>query len=186
MALRDVLVAAEQIGLTEVVLPFILVFTVVFAVLQRSRVLGVDEKGRPRANYNAMVAMVLAFFALVMIRTVTVITLFTQYVTILLVAFVFLGIVFALLGVQEHHKGSLMFIALILLAFVLIEVLAYAGVLDAEAVNRIMLPLLAFIALGGGAWLLLRPKPEAEKHKHKGDEIPGLEKEKVIKQKGEP
>lgn len=184
MALKDVLIAAEQLGITEVVLPFMLVFTVVYAILQRSRVLGIDEKGNPRSNYNAMVALVIGFFVLVMIRTVKVITLFTQYVTILLVAFVFLGIIFALLGVREHHQGSLMFVALVLLSFVLIEALAYAGVLDPEAVNRMMLPLLALIALLGGAWLLLKPKPKPEgEEPKKHDEFPGIEKEKVIKGK---
>jgi peptidoglycan/LPS O-acetylase OafA/YrhL len=180
MAVRDVLTAMEQIGFTEIILPFILVFTVVFAVLQRSKVLGVDAKGRPKGNYNAMVAFVLAFFVLVMVQTLQAIAWFTRYAALLIVAFVFLGIIFSFMGVHQHHKDKLMFVALVLLSFVFIEVLAYTGVMDPEFVNRFLLPILAVIAVLVGAWFMLhREKPKPSEKRPKA-EFPGIEKEKVV------
>jgi len=190
MALRDVVIAAEQIGLTDVILPFILVFTVIFAVLQKTRVLGVYPGGKPKANLNAMVAVVIAFFVLIMVRTLDVITWFTRYVTIILLAFIFLGIIFALLGVREHHKNLLMFLALMLLAFVLLQALAWTGAVDPGIVNSFWMPILVLIAVIGivGFWMRGRPaekkKPEAKKGKQ--ETTPEFEEAGVIKRREKP
>jgi hypothetical protein len=182
MALQDVLIAADQLGLTDVILPFILVFTVVFAVLQKSKVLGVYGDGKPKANLNAMVAFVLAFFVLIMVRTLEVITWFARYVVLLLVAFVFLGILVSFLGVQAKWKGALMFVALALLSAVFVESLVWADILGADDRNKIIL-LLVLVAILGSAVALFRPKPKqtAEKTKQQRTEIPGLVQEKTIK-----
>ena len=47
-----------DMGVLEVLLPFILVFTIVFAVLQKTKILG-DENGKPRKNFNAVIALVM-------------------------------------------------------------------------------------------------------------------------------
>jgi len=172
MALRDVLIAIEQIGLTDVILPFILVFTVVFAVLQRSKVLGADEKGNPKANYNAMVALVIAFFVLILARTLQIITWFTRYLALLLVMFVFFAIIFSLLGVREDRKNAVMFIALMLIAIVFLQVLAWTGAIDPELVTRFLLPILVIAFLVGGAWMMLH------RHKKAATETPEGKEEK--------
>lgn len=45
--------------LLEVILPFMLIFTLVFAVLQRTKVLGTED-GKPMKNYNVVIALVMA------------------------------------------------------------------------------------------------------------------------------
>lgn len=45
----------ESMGLVDVVLPFLIIFTVVFAALQKSKILGHDSK-----KYNVMIAFVMA------------------------------------------------------------------------------------------------------------------------------
>ena len=57
----------KEFGLFDVVLPFILVFAVVFAILEKTRILGVEGSGdnaRPRKNLNSMVAIVFAFLVI--------------------------------------------------------------------------------------------------------------------------
>ncbi|MBS3134282.1 hypothetical protein J4214_03555 [Candidatus Woesearchaeota archaeon] len=54
----------RDFGIFDVVLPFLLVFTIVYAILEKTRILGVektkdDEKGIPNKNLNAMVAFVI-------------------------------------------------------------------------------------------------------------------------------
>ncbi len=184
MALRDALLAMEQIGLTDVILPFILVFTVVFAVLQRSRVLGTDAKGNPKANYNAMVAFVLAFFVLVMMQTLKVVTWLVRYTALLLLAFVFLGILFSFLGLRGRYHTIFMFIALVMLSFVFLEVLVMADVLYPDTAYRMILPLMiaAYIAIAVVYWVLSQ-----KVEKKPGEKLPelGIEKEKEVK-KGKP
>ena len=54
-----------ELGIYDVVLPFLLVFTILYAILDRTKVFGhdvVDGVKYPKKNINAMVAFVIAFF----------------------------------------------------------------------------------------------------------------------------
>lgn len=53
-----------QMGVLDVLLPFILIFTIVFAVLQRTKVLG-EKDGKPMKNFNVTIALVLALAAII-------------------------------------------------------------------------------------------------------------------------
>ena len=62
---REMIGFLDKIGIYDVVLPFILVFTIVFVILEKTRVLGTETiEGKPytKKNINAMVAFVIAFF----------------------------------------------------------------------------------------------------------------------------
>ena len=52
----DIIASLEDVGFYEVALPFILIFTLVFAILQKIKIFG--EKGK---NFNAVIALVMAF-----------------------------------------------------------------------------------------------------------------------------
>ena len=61
---RGIIEFFNEIGIYDVVLPFLLVFTVVFAILEKTMILGYEKVGSdkyPKKNLNAMVAFVLAF-----------------------------------------------------------------------------------------------------------------------------
>ncbi len=49
----------KEFGFYDVVLPFLLVFTIVYAVLQKTKIFGAKE---PTKNINAMIAFVIALF----------------------------------------------------------------------------------------------------------------------------
>ncbi|MBT3262203.1 hypothetical protein HN592_05905 [Candidatus Woesearchaeota archaeon] len=54
----------DRLGVYDVVLPFLLVFTITFALLEKSKIFGLEEingKEYPRRNLNAMAAFVIAF-----------------------------------------------------------------------------------------------------------------------------
>ncbi len=66
-ALRNAIDLLVNLGLYDVVLPFLLVFTLMYAFLEKTRVLGVetvDDKVYPKKNLNAMVAFVVALFVI--------------------------------------------------------------------------------------------------------------------------
>ena len=58
--LANFLGALESWGLTDVLLPFLLIFTLVFAVLQKTEILGDDKK-----NFNVIIALVLGLLFVV-------------------------------------------------------------------------------------------------------------------------
>ncbi|MDP3917517.1 MAG: hypothetical protein Q8Q42_04515 [Nanoarchaeota archaeon] len=56
----------KSFGIFDVVLPFLLVFTVVFGVLEKTKIFGTEgDKKTTRKNLNAMVAFVVGFFVVV-------------------------------------------------------------------------------------------------------------------------
>lgn len=184
MAVRDVLITLEYIGFTEVVLPFIFVFTLVFAILQKSKILGADSKGRPKANYNAMIAVIIGFFVLVLVQTLEVIIWFTRYAALLLVAFFFLAFIFALLGVRESQRNLIIFLALMLLAFLLLYIMAWVGLMNPDLVNRFLMPILIVVFLIGLVVFMIKAKPEQPAEKtpeKKHEEVPGFEHAGTIK-----
>ena len=91
-----------RLGVFDVVLPFLLVFTMVFAVLERTKVLGTEGKEKnARKNLNAMVAFVIAFLVLASSRLVEAITSVSSNVVILIT----LGIFFLLTMGAFYEQG---------------------------------------------------------------------------------
>ena len=66
-----------RLGIYDVVLPFLLVFTIVFAILEKTKIMGTekDSKGGEltKRNLNSMVAFVMAFFVIASTQLVAVI-----------------------------------------------------------------------------------------------------------------
>ncbi|MBN2454019.1 hypothetical protein JXB11_00585 [Candidatus Woesearchaeota archaeon] len=81
-----------ELGIFDVVLPFLLVFTIVFAILEKTRVFGTEKVGTEemtKKNLNAITAFVIAFFTIASSRIVAIITDVSANVVILLLASVF-------------------------------------------------------------------------------------------------
>lgn len=58
--LQEGLLLLEDFGLTDVLLPFLLVFTIVFSVLQKTKIMGDDKK-----NINVIFSMVLGLLVVI-------------------------------------------------------------------------------------------------------------------------
>jgi len=89
---REVLDFFGEIGLFEVVLPFLLVFTIVFAILEKTKVFGVEEvegKKYTKKNLNSIAAFVIAFLVIASSELVEIITTVSANVVVLLMAVVF-------------------------------------------------------------------------------------------------
>jgi hypothetical protein len=73
---RGVIEFFVRLGIYDVVLPFLLVFTIVFAIMEKTKVLGVEKTKDgefTRKNLNAMVAFVTAFLVVASSRLVAII-----------------------------------------------------------------------------------------------------------------
>jgi hypothetical protein len=58
--LQDFFMALERVGVVDVLIPFILVFVIVFAVLQKTKILGtIGNTDKPNKSANVMIALVM-------------------------------------------------------------------------------------------------------------------------------
>lgn len=73
---RVVIEFFDKLGMYDVILPFLLVFTVVFAILEKSKIFGTEKIGNveyTRKNINAMVAFVIGFIFVASTQAVAII-----------------------------------------------------------------------------------------------------------------
>jgi len=108
-AFRNVIEFFEEIGLYDVVLPFLLVFTIVFAILEKTRVFGtdtIDGKQYPKKNLNSITAFVIAFFVIASSKLVEIITTVSSYTVLLLM----LSVLFLLLVGSFMKEGEGVFL----------------------------------------------------------------------------
>ena len=121
---REIIDFFDTIGLYDVVLPFILVFTITFAILEKTKVLG-TEGHATKKNLNAMVAFVVSFLVVASSKLVEIITqVSSQMVVLLMLSVLFLLLIGSFMkeGEGVHLKGGwqtffmfLMFIGIVLI-----------------------------------------------------------------------
>lgn len=170
--LRGAIDLLENIGLFDIVLPFLLVFTIVFAILEKTKVFGseeIDGKKYPKKNLNATAAFVMAFLVIASSRLVEVITTVSANTVILLL----LSILFLLLigsffkeGEAVHLAGGwkTLFMVIMFIGIVLIFLNAlgwlgditgyFGGTNNADALGAIIL---LIVVIWFVAWVVRAP-----------------------------
>ena len=106
---RGVINFFDKIGLFDVVLPFLLVFTIVFAILEKTKVLGTEEiEGRKytKKNLNAIAAFTMAFLVVASSQLVEIITKVSANAVVVL----FLSVLFLLLVGSFYKEGEPVFL----------------------------------------------------------------------------
>jgi len=115
----------ENWGLTDVLLPFLLIFTIMFAILQKTKILGEDKK-----NFNVIIALVIALTVVIPHVTgsyppdgdiVSIMNSALPNISIVVVAIVMLLILIGILGGEASWMGGSLsgWIAIIALLIVL-------------------------------------------------------------------
>ena len=126
---RQVIVFFDSIGLFDVVLPFLLVFTIVFAILEKTKVLGTEEiEGRKytKKNLNAIASFVIAFLVIATKEIVAIINETVAKAVIVL----FFSVLFLLLvgAFHKEEKESMYLQGGWKIAFMIITFIAIAGI----------------------------------------------------------
>jgi len=107
--LYSLLATWQQLGVFDLVLPFLLVFSLVFAVLQKAKILGEGKK-----NLNVIVSLIIAFFFLQNTYLLFVLQRFLPNVAITLVVFLmFLLLLGIFAGPHSKWSGSALSLAFI-------------------------------------------------------------------------
>lgn len=99
----------DKLGIYDVVLPFLLVFTIVYAILEKSRVFGTEKVGGEevtKRNLNSMTAFVIAFLVVASTNLVSAISTATANMVLLLVlSFSFLLLVGSFMKPGDMKEG---------------------------------------------------------------------------------
>ena len=116
----------KDFGLFDVVLPFLLVFSIVFAILEKTRVLG-EEADMPKRTLNSMVAFVTALLVVAVNKVVYAINKALPNVVLLIVIVVSFLMLVGLFYKEgefdfktEHPKWTAFFVAILFILIVII------------------------------------------------------------------
>ncbi len=85
---RGVIDFMGKIGVYDVILPFLLVFTIIFAILEKTRILGIEKINNvevTRKNLNTIVAFSISFFVIASVQLVGIISSIMANVALILV-----------------------------------------------------------------------------------------------------
>ena len=118
----------KDFGLFDVVLPFLLVFSLIFALLEKTKVLGTEMDGKtPRRSLNTMISFVIGLLVVATNKVVTIInTALPNVVLLVVVVVMFLMLVgtFYKEGTfdfaESHKKWVMGFMIVLLLLIILI------------------------------------------------------------------
>lgn len=135
--LQNALEFFREFGLFDVVLPFLLVFALVFAILEKTKILGTEGKDQePKRNVNTLVAFVVAMMVIATNKVVNTINLALPNIILIIVAFVaFLLMIGVFYGTGElkfretnpyYFKGFVA-VSLIILVLILLNSLTLAS-----------------------------------------------------------
>ncbi len=150
----------EGFGIGDVLLPFLLLFTIFYAVLNKSKILGEDKK-----NLNLVISIILAISPIIAHVTgnlpsgydpVIVINKAIPYVMLLLTASILLAFLMALVGlnIENYWEKSYSLITLILVNIFIAN--AYPNIIGFAVIVSVYLIMLSLIS-GGGKGLFGRP-----------------------------
>jgi hypothetical protein len=122
MVFQSFIAALDAWGVTDVLLPFILVFTIVFATLQKTKILGDGKK-----NYNVMVSLVMGLAVVIPhivgrypfnFDPVDVINSALPQVSIILVAIIMLLLIIGIFGNEIDIAGTSLAGWVVVVAFI--------------------------------------------------------------------
>ncbi|MFC2136030.1 hypothetical protein ACFLTH_15555 [Bacteroidota bacterium] len=178
----------NELGLYDVILPFLLVFTIVFAILEKTKIFGVEQvEGETvtRKNMNAMVAFVMAFFVVASSKLVALVNMVASHVFLLILLVVLFLMLAGILqkegefALSEGWSRGFMIGGLIIIVLIFLNAIGWLEEIydflvkywDSDAISAIILLILIVIFI---AWLTRNPKTKERKKKKKEQE----EKEK--------
>jgi len=130
----------RDFGLFDVVLPFLLVFTIVFAILEKTRLLGtvkVKELGDiPNKNLNSMVAFVVGLLVVATANVVRTINESLPNIIILVVAsvsfLIMIGVFFKTGEMDFRKEHSKWYMAFVIIMFIFVVGIFFNSIYDAD------------------------------------------------------
>lgn len=160
----------DSIGGFDIILPFLLIFTVCFAILQKIKLFGEPDKSKP---FNLVISLVIAFFLVIQEGLVAIIHGFLPRVAMLILVMLMILLITGIFAGGAEWSGSLLGIAAIIsIIAVLWAIAASAGwsvpLLDwfTEQDVAVLIVIGVFVLV---IWLIVKEPGKKEGHKGLGD-----------------
>ncbi len=111
----------QSSGFFEFVLPFLLVFTIVFAILEKTMLFGKTKENDPKTNIDVVVALIIGFIMINQFEIVEKLNLFIPKVSLFIVVAVMFLILVGIFGakVESGFSGILLFVFAIASLFII-------------------------------------------------------------------
>jgi hypothetical protein len=181
-----------KLGVYDIILPFLLVFVLVFALLEKTKVLGIDivkgkdgEKGEfTKKSLNAMVAFITGFFVVASTQLVAVINKTLSQIFLLLLLVVCFLLVWGSFHQQskegffldpknKYHRfyyNALMAVVMIAIAMIFLNALGWLNKIydflkDNWNTDYVAAVIFILLIIGFMAWITNDPKREEEDKK---------------------
>ncbi len=152
----------ESMGFYEVLLPFLLIFTIIFAILQKIKLFGENSK-----NVNIVIAVIIAFFVVRVPSIVGVMTQFLPKVSVIVLVLLMFLLIVGIFGAKgEKMSGGWLFIGMIIgLVGLLWSIISSIPAISLPTWLRFTgddVKVIVAIAVGFGAiYLITREKPSS-------------------------
>jgi len=183
---ENALRAWYDFGLLDVIIPFILVFTVVYAVLQRTRILGSTRDEKPKNNINAMFAFVVGFIVIATLQIVNAITIMAQYFVLATIAITLVIIIAALLGIKDWEKTKFpLVLGCVITLIIAIYALGFQKKINIGFFDARIVPIILGLLFILGIIYYITRTPKKEKKKPAKTEKKKEEPKKAKKEPGE-
>ncbi|MDI6737002.1 MAG: hypothetical protein QME12_00615 [Nanoarchaeota archaeon] len=178
-AFGAVITFLEKLGFFDVILPFLLVFVIVFGILEKTRIFGVEKVGDkeyPRKSINSMVAFSIAFFTVAAKQVVASLQVSLPNVALILIIVVcFLMLAGSFMGDKpfslEGRKYWVGFLTLVMFIAVILIFLNSFGWLDpligffAMNLNTALMPIIFVIVIVGAIYFVVGGKKDKDSDK---------------------
>ncbi len=163
-----------DIGVYDIFLPFLLIFAIIFAVLEKTEILGAGK-----SNINGIVAVVIGLLVVVQTGIVEIINAFLPRVSLIIVVILMGLLIIAMLAGKEFKglkEGALGFGIIVTIIAIILALTGTPGSAawltpaDRDALLRIGIPILIFL---GVIWFVVRKPSQANE---KGGILGALER----------
>ncbi|MBL7100453.1 MAG: hypothetical protein ISS23_00695 [Nanoarchaeota archaeon] len=102
--LKEAIRFMEEYGLYDVLIPFLLVFTIIFATLDKIKIFGKESR-----RYNALIALSIALMFIAATNLVEALNKYLPIIGLVLAAFLGLMLMLGMFGVKEGGPGQKFF-----------------------------------------------------------------------------
>lgn len=123
---NDIISYLQQQGVYDVILPFLLIFAIVYGILEKTKIFGSTKKGdkeEAKHNINTIVAFVIAALLIIQTSIVEILNSFLPRVAlVIIVALIFL----ILVGMSSNTSGALKGLPLGIAAILVVVGIIYA------------------------------------------------------------
>jgi len=174
----------NELGVYDVILPFLLVFTMVFAILEKTKIFGVEKLGDEtvtRKNMNAMTAFVMGFFVVASSKLVALIhQVASQAFLLILLVVLFLMLAGILrkegeFELDEKWRNGFMGVALVVIILIFLNSLGWLQIgydyitkyWDSQATSAAILLLFMGLFI---AWITSSGSRKKKRKKDDGDD----------------